>query len=124
MKVILKNNSIVKDIKLGDFEEVTNSSKPYVIKFVNPTCYLCKAFGPIFEDLAKEYKDNFKFGSVNVSKERNLSKAFKIDGVPELFIVLKDDVYNIEYPEEPDPKSGYTKEYVVEYLEAFLNDNK
>ena len=32
MKIVIKNNSLVKDIGLEDFDEVTKSSKPYVLK--------------------------------------------------------------------------------------------
>ena len=120
MKIVIKNNSIVKELGLNDFEEITKSNKPYVIKFTSSTCYLCKALKPIFEQIAEEHKDKFKFGNINSSTQRRLFKMFGIDGVPEIFIVDGDNVYNISYPEDnPDPKSGYSKEYIIQHLENY-----
>jgi thioredoxin-like negative regulator of GroEL len=119
MKIVIKNNQI-KQITITDFDEVTKSSIPYVVEFMNPTCHLCKALKPIYENIAEEYKDKFKFGIVNTTKERTISKAFKLDGVPEIFIIFEGDVYNIKYPEDPDPNSGYTRDYIVEHLDSFL----
>ena len=124
MKIIIKNNSIVKDIGLEDFDEVTKSSKPYVLKFTSNTCHLCKELRPIFEQVADEYKNNFNFGNVNSRAQRKLFSLFKIDGVPEIFIISNGNIHNIKYPEKPDPKSGYSKEYIIEHLENFLNENR
>ena len=35
MKIIIKNNSLIKEIGLQDFDEVAKSEKPYIIKFTN-----------------------------------------------------------------------------------------
>ena len=124
MKIVIKNNSIVKELGLNDFEEITKFNKPYVIKFTSVTCHLCKALKPIFEQIADEYKDRFKFGNINSSTQRKLFKMFGIDGVPEIFIVDGDNVYNIPYPEDnPDPKSGYSRDYIIQHLENY-RDNK
>lgn len=124
MKIVIKNNPLVKELGYKDFEEITRSKKPYVIKFYNPTCHLCKGLRPIFEQLAEQYKDKFKFGKINSRTEKELFKLFKIDGVPELFIVDGEDLYNIPFPEEgSDPVSGYSKEYIIQHLDG-LNEHK
>ena len=124
MKIVIKNNPFVKEIGLEDFEEVTKSSKPYVVKFTSNTCYLCKGLKPIFNEIAEQYKDDFYFGNVNSKTQRKLFQLFKIDGVPEMFIIYGDNIYNIKYPEDPDTVSGYSKQYIIQNLENFLNENR
>jgi len=120
----MKTNNLVKELGFTDFDEITKSDKPYVVKFTNPTCHLCKALKPIYAKIADSYSDKFNFGNVNTRVERKLTKLFAIDGVPELFIISEDSVYNIPYPEDdPDPSSGYSEEYIIEHLEGFLNEN-
>ena len=124
MKIVIKNNPFVKEIGLEDFEEVTKSSKPYVVKFTSNTCYLCKGLKPIFNEIAEQYKDDFYFGNVNSKTQRKLFQLFKIDVVPEMFIIYGDNIYNIKYPEDPDTVSVYSKQYIIQNLENFLNENR
>ena len=127
MKIVIKNSSnrYVKEVKVEDFDEITKSDKPYVIKFTSTTCYLCKALKPIFEQVAEQYKDKFYFGNVNSKTQRNLFKVFEIDGVPEIFIIFNNNIYNVTYPSDnPDPKSGYSKQYIIENLENYLDENR
>ena len=120
MKIKLTNKSAIKQLTLNDFELVTESDKPYVIKLYSPSCHLCKALAPIYNKICEEYKDRFNFGSINVVAQSILAKAFEIDGVPELFIVYNGKVYNIKYPEDDaDPDSGYSYDYIVEHLNNF-----
>jgi thioredoxin 1 len=120
MKIVIKNNnSIVKEITIQDFEEVTKSDKPYVIKFTNPTCHLCKELKPIFDQLASEYEKYYKFGNINSRKEKQIFRMFGIDAVPEVFIIDGDNITNITYPDNPDPKSGYSKQYLTKHLDEY-----
>jgi thioredoxin 1 len=120
MKIKLTNKSAIKQLTLNDFELVTESDKPYVIKLYSPSCHLCKALAPIYNKICEEYKDRFNFGSINVVTQSKLTQAFEIDGVPELFIVYNGKVYNIKYPEhDADPDSGYSYDYIVEHLNNF-----
>lgn len=119
----MKTNNLVKELGYEDFEEITKSDKPYVIVFTSPTCHLCKALKPIYEEVADEYSKHFKFGNINSRTQRKLFKLFGIDGVPEMFIVDGDDLFHVVYPDDnPDPKSGYSKEYIIEHLEGYLNE--
>jgi thiol-disulfide isomerase/thioredoxin len=125
MKIIIKNNSIVKELGFEDFEEITKSDKPYVIKFTSTTCHLCKALKPIFEQIAEQYKNQFKFGNINSSTQRKLFSMFGIDGVPEIFIIDNGDVINLPYPtQNPDKKSGYSKDYIIKNLESYYETRK
>ena len=75
----MKTNKSVKELSYEDFNEITKSDKPYVIKFTNPTCHLCKALDPIFNDIAEEYNDKFKFGNINSKAQRKLFQLFGIE---------------------------------------------
>ena len=120
MKIKLLNKSSIKQLTINHFDVVSNSDKPYVIKLYSPTCHLCVALRPIYNDICEKYKDTFNFGSINVVKEKKLADAFEIEGVPELFIIHKQKVYTIPYPEQdPDPKSGYSYDYIIKHLDNF-----
>lgn len=119
MKIIIKNNPFVKELTIEDFNEITKSDKPYVIKFTSKTCYLCKGLKPIFNKIAEEYKDKFYFGNIDSRSQRKLFELFKIDGVPEIFIVNNQDVFNVPYPSDPDTVSGYSKEYITQHLDNY-----
>jgi thiol-disulfide isomerase/thioredoxin len=122
MKIIIKNNnSLVKELGIEDFDEITKSNLPYILKFYSPTCYLCKALKPIYEKVANDYNGKFKFGSVNTRKQGALTRMFGIDGVPELFVVYKDNILKLEYPKEPDQKSGFSEEHLITYLKTYLD---
>lgn len=120
MKIKLTNKSGIKQLTINDFELVAESNKPYVVKLYSPSCHLCKALAPIYNKICEEYKDRYNFGSINVVSQPKLSKAFDIDGVPELFIIYQGKVHNIKYPEDnADPDSGYSYDYIVEHLNNF-----
>jgi thiol-disulfide isomerase/thioredoxin len=121
MKIVIKNDSLVKELGFEDFDEITKSNKPYVIVFTNPTCHLCKALKPIYKQIAEEYSKYFNFANINTRKERKMSEMFKIDGVPEMFIIDSNELYNIKYPEDPDENSGYSKEYITKHLDGFID---
>jgi thioredoxin-like negative regulator of GroEL len=120
MKIRLTSKPAIKQITINDFDIVANSDKPFVIKLYSPSCHLCKALAPIYNDISEKYKDKFNFGTINVVSQKKLTDAFEIDGVPELFIVHNGKVHNIKYPEDdPDPKSGYSYEHIVQHLDNF-----
>lgn len=112
-------NANIKHLDLLSFKQAMNDEKPTVVKFFNPKCHLCVGLAPIFESLCNHYADTYNFAKLNVAKHPKIAKVFKIEGVPELFVVKKDFVYQIPYPdeEETDPKSGYPKIYIIQYLE-------
>jgi len=124
MKIIIKSNPFVKELTIEDFDEITKSDKPYVIKFYSPTCHLCKGLKPIFNEIAESYKDKFYFGTINSRTQRKLFQLFRIDGVPEIFVVYNNKLKNIKYPSSviADPVSGYSKDYIIQNLEKYLNE--
>jgi len=123
MKIVIKNNnsSIVKEITLEDFEEVSKSDLPYILEFYSPTCHLCKGLKPIYEKLANDYKEKFKFGAINTRKQAALTRMFGIDGVPEIFVTYNNNILKLEFPKEPDPKSGFSEQHLTTYLTTYLD---
>ena len=106
---------------------VMESKKPVVVKFYSNSCHLCKALKPIYERLADEYEQNLNFCRVDVNKDQLLSKYFKPDGVPELFIVnpLEDDskkrTFLVPYPKTPDPRTGFAESYLKQQFDKYIN---
>ena len=118
--------SNISELNLALFRQAMNDTKPTIVKFYNPTCHLCVGLTPIYEALSAKYKDfNFaKFDVTQDSTARSISKVFKIDGVPEIYVIMKNYVKNIPYPEEDRVSeiSGYPKDYLIEHLDSILNE--
>ena len=99
----------IKHLNLPSFKEMMGRDRPTIVKFFNPTCHLCNGLNPIFEQLCQ----------LNVAKHPRVAKVFKIEGVPELFIIKKDFVQQIPYPDDEtaSEKSGYSKDYLIQHIE-------
>ena len=121
----------IKQLDLESFKQAMNSDTPTLVKFYNPSCHLCNGLRPIFADLQQTYGDRLKFAKLNVVKHPRIAKVFKIEGVPELFVIKKDFVQQIPYPDDDiaDPHCGYPKQYIIDHLEKtidifnYMNDN-
>jgi thioredoxin 1 len=66
-------------------------AKPILMDFYADWCGPCKTQGPIFEDLANEFKDKVEFKKINVDKEGDLAIEKGIFVVPTI-ILEKDGV--------------------------------
>ena len=66
-------------------------AKPILMDFYADWCGPCKTQGPIFEDLANEFKDKVEFKKINVDKEGDLVIEKGIFVVPTI-ILEKDGV--------------------------------
>ena len=109
----------IRHLDLPSFKEMMERDKPTIVKFFNPTCHLCNGLHPIFEQLCQQYGESFDFAKLNVAKHPRVAKVFKIEGVPELFIIKKDFVQQIPYPDDEtaSEKSGYSKDYLIQHIE-------
>lgn len=127
MKILIKNkksmnNYLIKNIRIEDFDEIYNSDKIYVIKFMSPACHLCVALTPYYHKIVEEFSDKCNFGVVNTLQQRKLSSIFKLDGVPQFYIAKNKKLKEIPYPENPDPTTGYSYSYLREYILQELQD--
>jgi len=67
-------------------EEVKNSNLPVLIDFWAPWCGPCQMMGPVFEELAEEFKEKIKFAKLNTDEESSLASGFSITGIPCLIL--------------------------------------
>jgi thioredoxin 1 len=118
------NNNNLTSLDLASFKRIMDNETPTVVKFMNPTCHLCKGLAPIFKDISQQYADVFDFALLNVKQYPKIAKVFELDGVPDLIIVRKNYVKKIPYPQdnEIDPKSGYPKDYIIKHLESIIQE--
>lgn len=61
--------------------EVLQSEVPVEVDFWAPWCGPCMRVSPIYDELAKEYK-NFKFCKVNVDENREVAMSYGIQSIP------------------------------------------
>jgi len=127
--MIRPKQSNVTEITFLNFKDtVMASDKPVVLKFTTSTCPLCKNFKPLFERIADEYEDKFKFGNINAVTQKNLAKFFVIDGVPEVYIVNPKEedaakrAHLMKFPDKPDERTGFSESYFKKQLETYLNE--
>jgi thioredoxin 1 len=69
--------------------EITNAKGVAVVDMYLPTCVHCQKMGPIFSEIAKEDKDKYKFGKIDMQANPEIGTKFSIESVP-AFIFFKD----------------------------------
>ena len=102
----------VLNMKLKSFKKVMGSDKPYIVKFTDPSCHLCVSLKPVFHKIAKEMDNKFVFGNVNITENPDLAEMFVDDGVPTIYVIKKDELFEVPYPTD----SGYSYDYLTNYL--------
>jgi thioredoxin 1 len=70
-------------------QEVTKSTLPVVIDVFATWCGPCQQMAPIFDELAKELSDKYKFAKINIDEERDLAIQYNISSIP-TFVFVKD----------------------------------
>ncbi len=91
---LTKNDFIT---KIYNYEKNTNQwvyegTMPCIIDFYADWCRPCREVAPIVEEIAKKYNGKIIVYKVNTDKERELSKALRIESIPTfLFIPAKGD---------------------------------
>ncbi len=113
---------IVKRVDSSNFDNLVLKSKvPCVVKFYNKGCHLCSALHPIFENLADKYANKFKFFRVDTENEPEFSDEFLDGGVPTIQVFSSGiPPVLVEYPEDPDERTGYSKDYLDQWLYFYL----
>jgi len=97
--------------------EVINSNIPVLVDFWDPWCMPCKMLEPVFEELAKEYKDKVKFVKINTDDNIETATKFYITGIPTLLLFINGKVV--------DSIVGFvSKSELKNFIESNLNKSK
>jgi thioredoxin 1 len=66
--------------------EVLKNDKPVIVDFWAPWCGPCKAIGPVFEELAGQFKDSVKFMKLNVDDHQKTAVNFAVRSIPTIIL--------------------------------------
>lgn len=77
----------VADYKTSPNEWNYLGKKPALIEFYAPWCGPCKTLAPILEKVAGQYAEQIVVYKIDVDKEPELSKQFKIQSIPTLLFI-------------------------------------
>jgi len=75
-------------------KEVIEKSKqiPVVIDFWASWCGPCQMFGPIFEKVAEEMKDEAVFGKLSVEESPKIAEKYEVTSIPAVKIFKNGEV--------------------------------
>lgn len=73
-------------------KEVLQSELPVLIDFVADWCAPCKQQTPIVEEVARELEGQIKVVKIDVDKSPRVAASFKIQSIPQLFVIAQGQV--------------------------------
>jgi len=76
------------NLNSDNFKEVIDNNEKVVVDFWASWCMPCRMVAPIFENLAKKYKNSIVFAKVNVDENPEIATKFGIMSIPN-FIIFK-----------------------------------
>lgn len=95
-------------------EEVLKHEGIVVVDFWSEGCEPCKALLPEVEELANNYKENFKFCKLDTTKARRLAIKEKVLGLPT--IAIYKDGQKIDEVTKDDATKTNIEEMIKKYL--------
>lgn len=78
------------EYKIGiSYDKAIKADKPFAALFYADWCPHCRAFAPMYKDLADRYSDKYNFVMVNAEDKKNadLLREFQISAFPTLYLV-------------------------------------
>jgi thioredoxin 1 len=105
---------MVKNITSENFEsEVMQSDKPVVLDIFATWCGPCQQMAPVFEELATELGNTYKFAKLNVDESRDVAIKLGATSIPTFVFVKNGEIKGKEI--------GYmSKEDLLAKIEAHL----
>lgn len=94
-------------------QEITKSPQPVIMDVFATWCGPCQYMAPIFEELAKELSDKYKFATLNVDEAREVSIQYGVTSVP-TFVFIKDG--NVVAKETGQMSKDDLKEKITQHL--------
>lgn len=77
-------------IETGDVTILPDEKLPVVIDFNAVWCPPCQKFGPVFHEVAREYRGRAIFRSVDVDSAPNLAVQFGVSSIPQISVLMPD----------------------------------
>lgn len=103
--------SVIKMRKSHFHQAVFHSDKPVLVEFSAPWCVYCRRLGPVFADIAEEYRNTLVCGIVDIDEEPELAQSQGIEVVPTLRIYQKGKVLgSVAAPESKAQLAAFLEE--------------
>jgi len=75
------------ELTMQNFNSVVENNHVVVIDFMASWCGPCKMFGPIFEQVSRNFP-NVVFAKVDIDKSPQIARHFKVGSVPTVGIAV------------------------------------